>query len=213
MGCRFCTPVKGFVSARRYSNTPANRSCSKLQSDAVINRPTKLIFVVTFLAANAKQSPGRATELVKMKHLWNAWLSKEGQNNVRAAGWETASAGTFYTHPGAVGFSALSAFSSSLLSKSFDTAFCFLVPLGGDFVFTGTVNSSRWQISIHDQIELFLNSLKGKKTRVCLCVWEDLLTCPSDLAPPLAADEELFLKGMLTFHPFMSGWKRIKEPT
>lgn len=106
-----------------------------------------------------------------MKHLWNAWLSKEGQNNVRAAGWETASAGTFYTHPGAVGFSALSAFSSSLLSKSFETAFCFLVPLGGDFVFTGTVNSSRWQISIHDQIELFLNSLKGKKnSSVFVCV-------------------------------------------
>lgn len=38
-----------------------------------------------------------------------------------------------------------------------------------------------------------------------------LLTCPSALAPPLGADEVLFLKGMPTFHPFVSGWKEKRR--
>lgn len=75
--------VKGCVSvavARRLLTGPVVRY-NKLK-----NNPAKLIFVVTFLAANAKHSPGMATEPLKTKHLWNAWVSEEGQNNVRAAG-------------------------------------------------------------------------------------------------------------------------------
>lgn len=40
---------------------------------------------------------------------------------------------------------------------------------------------------------------------------ENLLTCPSDLALSLGAEDELFLKGMLTFHPFVTVWKEKRR--
>lgn len=43
------------------------------------------------------------------------------------------------------------------------------------------------------------------------CAHDKLLTCPSDLDSPLCADELLFLKGTLTFHPFVSGWKHKRR--
>lgn len=40
---------------------------------------------------------------------------------------------------------------------------------------------------------------------------EKLLTCPSALAPPLGAGGVLFLKGTLTFHPFVCDWKEKRR--
>lgn len=64
----------------------------------------------------------------------------------------------------------------------------------------------------------YVHCLKWKDThnaytqpRVEVVHARKLLTCPSALAPPLGADEVLFLKGMPTFHPFVSGWKEKRR--